>query len=281
MLQRIALCYLFGSLLYIAASPKAETKDGDTKSTAHRRSWIIAGTIAALLAGYWALIKLVPVPGFGAGHLDTMGNLGAYLDRSIFGVRHLWDWGLTPGYGVTFDPEGLLSTLPALGTMLMGVLAGEWLRTGRSAGKKALWLAVAGVALILLGLGLSHWLPINKKIWTSSFALLSGGVSLAGFSFYYWVVDGMQWKAWTPPALIFGTNAILAFVLSGVITTLSDRIHVTTEGGRLSLHEWGYTHLFATWLAPVNASLAYAIAIVLLNLALLYPLYRRRIFFNV
>ena len=280
-LQRIALCYFFGSLLYIAASPKPETHEGETGIGNLRRSWIIASAIAALLAVYWALIKLVPVPGYGAGHLDTMGNLGAYLDRSIFGVRHLWDWGLTPGYGVTFDPEGLLSTLPALGTMLMGVLAGEWMHTGNSTGKKALWLAAAGVALMLVGLGLSHWLPINKKIWTSSFALLSGGVSLAGFAFYYWIIDGLRWKAWTPPALVFGTNTILAFVLSGVITTLLDRIHITTAGGRLSLHEWGYTHLFATWLAPVNASLAYAIAIVLLNLALLYPLYRRRIFFNV
>jgi predicted acyltransferase len=274
-LQRIALCYLFASLLYLVLSGRGE-EAADARSL--RRSRGIAAVAVILLAGYWALLKLVPVPGFGAGRLDTMGNLGAYIDRSIFGVRHLWVWGLTPGYGVTFDPEGLLSTLPALGTTLMGVLAGEWMHTSHSPRRKAAVLAAAGLALLLLGLALNPWMPINKKIWTSSFALLSGGVGLLAFSFFYWILDILRWRAWATPALVFGTNAILAFVLSGVITTLSDRIHVFSGGDRLTLHTWAYSYLFLTWLRPIHASLAYAISIVLLNLAILYPLYRKRIF---
>lgn len=274
-LQRIALCYLFASLLYLAFSG---SREGAEHGRSLRRSRGIAAVVVILLAVYWALLMLVPVPGFGAGRLDTMGNLGAYIDRSIFGIRHLWQWGLTPGYGVTFDPEGLLSTLPALATTLMGVLAGEWMRTSQSPRRKAAVLAAVGLALALLGLALNPWMPINKKIWTSSFALLSGGVSLLAFSFFYWILDIRRWRAWATPLLVFGTNAILAFVLSGIITTLSDRLHVTSGGDRLTLHTWGYSYLFLTWLRPIHASLAYAVSIVLLNLAILYPLYRKRIF---
>jgi len=264
-LQRIALCYLFGSILYLAG----------------KRSAILAGATLAILAGYWALLKLVPVPGFGAGRLDSLGNLGAYIDRAILGTRHMWPWGLTPSHGVTYDPEGLLSTLPAIATLLLGILAGEWLRTGYSAKRKTLALALAGAILSMAGWLLHPLLPINKKLWTSTFVLFSGGVSLLVFSLCYAVLDLRRWKWWAPPALVFGTNAIVAFALSNVITTLTDRIHVPVGGGELTLHAWGYQFIFASWLRPVNASLAYAIAIVALNLAILLPLYRRRIFLRV
>src|SRR5271170_6637068 len=121
-LQRIALCYLGGGLLYLACNAK----------TRRTRFSILAGVILAILAGYWAALKLVPVPGFGVGRLDSLGSLPAYIDRAVFGTNHLWAYGLTPGYGVTYDPEGLLSTLPAMTNLLMGVLAGELLRAKRS-----------------------------------------------------------------------------------------------------------------------------------------------------
>jgi predicted acyltransferase len=122
-------------------------------------------------------------------------------------------------------------------------------------------------------------MPLIKKIWTPTFAIFSGGVALLVFSFLYFILDIKQWRRWSTPALIFGTNAILAFTLSGILTTLTDRIHITApDGSRNPLHYWAYLHLFANWLSPLHASLAYAITIVTVNLALLYPLYRKRIF---
>lgn len=278
-LQRIALCYLFGGLFYLGISRPGS---GAEELQRRRRIAFLALLVAALLGIYWALLKLVPVPGFGAGRLDSLGNIGAYVDRAWLGTRHLWAWGLTPGYGVTFDPEGLLSTLPAIASLLIGVVAGEWLRTDYSANRKALGLAAAGIFLVLLGWLLHPLLPINKKLWTSTFALFSGGVSLLVFATLYSIVDVRRWRWWTPPALVLGTNAILAFALSNVITTLTDRIHVSMKDGSVfTVHEWSYRYLFATWLQPIHASLAYAIAVVLLNIALVYPLYRRRIFLRV
>ena len=274
-LQRIALCYLFGSLLYLGI----DRAIGDAATARKPRVAIIAGITILLLGAYWALLKRVPVPGFGPGRLDSLGNLGAYIDRRVFGVSHLWAYGTTPGYGVTFDPEGLLSTIPAIATLLIGILTGEWLRTTHSLGRKALTLAGAGLVLVSIGCLLHPLLPINKKLWTSTFALFSGGVSLVTFSFLYWILDIKHWRWWTPPALVFGTNAILGFVLSSVITTLTDAIHITPRpGSTIAFHRWAYQYCFATWLQPVHASLAYAITVVLLNLALIYPLYRRRIF---
>ena len=278
-LQRIALCYLCGALVYLSVSRAKAVASESGKS---QRILSLAGIAAFLLAAYWALLKLVPVPGFGPGRLDTLGNLGAYIDRAIFGIRHLWAWGLTPGYGVTFDPEGLLSTIPAIATLMIGVIAGEWLRTKHSRTRKVAILASVGIVLTLIGWLLHPLLPINKKLWTSTFALFSGGVSLIGFSAFYSILDIKRWRGWAAPFLVFGTNAILAFTLSNVITSLSDRIHWSlSDRSTLTMHEWGYRHVFATWLSPVHASLAYAITIVLFNLAVLYPLYRKRILLRV
>jgi predicted acyltransferase len=276
-LQRIALCYLCGGLIYLWSRGSVRTRAQGSAG-----NWIIAGLTTFILAAYWLVLKLVPVPGFGAGRLDSLGNLPAYIDRSILGTRHMWAYGLTPGYGVTYDPEGLISTLPAVATLLVGVLAGAWMRTKRSGRQKAIGLAAAGLILLLMGWLLHPLLPINKRIWTSTFVLFSSGVSLLAFAFCYAIVDLKRWRRWAAPAVIFGTNAIFAFALSGVITTLSDRIHVRDDSGAaLSLHKWGYQHGFASWLQPVHASLAYAIVIVLLNMAIVGWLYRRRIFLRV
>jgi predicted acyltransferase len=269
-LQRIALCYLAGANLYLAATNTPAPQN-------RRRSTIIITTLVALLATYWALLKFVPVPGFGPGRLDSLGNLGAYIDRAIFGIQHLWPYGLTPSHGVTFDPEGLLSTLPALATLLIGVLAGDWLLTNHTPRKKAFVLAIAGVCLIFTSLLLSPSMPLIKKIWTSTFAIYSGGIALLAFSVFYFILDIKHWKRWSTPLLIFGTNAILAFALSNIITTLTDRIHITISGATLTIHQW-LNEILAASLAPIHASLVYAVAVVLFNLALIYPLYRRRIF---
>jgi predicted acyltransferase len=276
-LQRIALCYLCGGLIYLWCRG-----NGRLQARGSTGNWIIAALTTFILVGYWMMLKFVPVPGFGAGRLDSLGNLPAYIDRFILGTRHMWAYGLTPGYGVTYDPEGLLSTLPAVATVLIGLLGGEWIRTKRSGSQKAIGLAGAGLILLLAGWLLHPWLPINKRIWTSTFALFSSGVSLLTFSLCYAIVDLRRWRRLASPALIFGTNAIFAFALSSVITTLADRIHLRDGNGAvLSLHRWGYQYGFASWLRPIDASLAYAVAIVLFNMAIVGLLYRRRIFLRV
>ncbi len=129
---------------------------------------VLAGIAVILLVGYWALMMFVPVPGYGAGHLGKDDNLGAYVDRSLMG-GHLWS------ESVTWDPEGLLSTIPAIATLLIGILAGEWLRSDRTGERKATGLAVAGVALLIAGRLLDPFFPINKNLWTSTFVLFTGG----------------------------------------------------------------------------------------------------------
>jgi predicted acyltransferase len=271
-LQRIAICYLIAGLLYLATNRNEKSRS--------RQTAMLATLVVVILAGYWALLKLLPVPGLGPGRLDSLANLPAYIDRMIFGTNHLWAWGLTPGYGVTYDPEGMLSTLPAIAAVLIGVLAGKWLRKEQTGQRRVLGLVIAGTLLSIAGLLLAPYLPLNKRIYTTTFALFSGGISVLTFAVCYLVVDVWRLRRWAAPLLVFGTNAILAFALSSVITTLLDRIHVNSGSGILTLHEWG-NHIFAGFLQPVHASLAYAVTIVLLNLALLYPLYRKRIFLRV
>jgi predicted acyltransferase len=275
-LQRIALCYLFGAVIYLLI--KGSAIDGQ-QSKFGKESKDLAGIVVLFLSLYWVLLTLVPVPGFGAGRFDSYGNLPAYIDRAVFGVNHLWAYGLTAGIGVTYDPEGILSTLPAICNVLIGILAGEWLKTNRSGAQKAILLAVAGAFLFLLGRLGDPIMPINKRIWTPTFVLLSAGASLVVFAFTYALVDLRRSRWWNLPAMVFGTNAILGFALSNVIISLMLRIRVSGEAGNLlSLRDWIYLRMFAGWLAPINASLAYAIVLVLLNMALIYPLYRKRIF---
>ena len=279
-LQRIGLCYFCAGLLYLGLLHVGVMRRRGAGAEGRTvRVSVLAGVAATLLAGYWVLLKCVPVPGIGAGHLDSFGNLSSYIDRAVFGTNHLWAYGTTPGMGVTYDSEGLLSTLPAIAITLMGILAGEWMRTSQTGWRKAAGLTAAGVLLVASGLALSPLLPLNKRILTSTFGLLSGGVSVILFAFFYATVDLLRSRWWTLPGMIFGTNAIFAFTLSGVITTTLDRVHPHDAGGKLTnLHHWANDHLFATWLTAVHGSLAYAIVIVALNALLVYPLFQRRIF---
>ena len=169
-LQRIGLCYLIGGMLYLVTSHRSNAS-GECEFRANVPALVAA--ILSLMVIYWALMRFVPVPGYGVGRLDQAGSLSAYIDRSLMGTNHLWFWG-----GQMWDPEGLLSTLPATANLLVGILAGVWLRSERTDGRKLIGLAAAGVLLMLTGVALNPILPINKKIWTPSFMLFSGGFSL-------------------------------------------------------------------------------------------------------
>ena len=271
-LQHIALCYGAGGLLALAVLRRRGL------GTATQ-----VGTLAVLAALTWAaqagLLLFLPVPGYGSGHFDELRNAPGYIDRLVFTVAHLWPYGIAPGHGVTFDPDGLGATVPAVGNLLAGVAAGVWLRAGVDRRRCALQFAGVGALLFAAGLALAPALPIIKKLWTPSYAMLSCGVSLVVFAALYALLDGLRVGCRIcAPFLVFGTNAILAFAISTVLTTLLDTISASEGQQRIPLHHWLYAHWFATWMAPVHASLAYALMIVLLNWLVLVPLYRRRIF---
>jgi predicted acyltransferase len=268
-LQRIAVCYALCGFLYLSMRERRQRD----------RTIVFASISVVLLASYWVMLKLIEVPGIGRGHLDPYGAFPAVVDRAVFGANHLWQWGIRTNGNITYDPEGLLSTIPALVPTLVGMLVGGWIQPFRTASPAAVRtlgskLLLLGAGLIVTGLALSPWLPINKLIFTSTFALFSTGVSLLVFGLLYVWVDGYGFQRGITPSLILGTNAILAFVVSSIITAMLDRIHVSG----INLHAYLYLHMFAPWLPPTLGSHTYALAIVLLNIALLYPLYHRRIF---
>lgn len=228
--------------------------------------------IAVLLLGYWALQTLTTVPGQGPSLLEPGADLGAWIDRTIFGTQHLWS------QSRTWDPEGLLSTMPAIGTVLVGSLAGDWLRSGRAQLEKTVGLFVAGSAGLVLGLAWDAVFPINKPLWTSSYVIFTAGMACHTLAICYWLIDVRGWKTWATPFVVFGTNAIAAFFLSSLFARVITMVRV---GDDVALKTWIYQNLLASWLAPVNASLAFALLYTTLWLAAMSVLYTRRIFIKV
>ena len=272
-LQRIALCYLAAGLLFLFLSRRR----GAAQETPRARSnaAVIAGVALILLVGYWALLKFVPVPGYGAGHFGKDDNLGAYIDRTVLGA-HLW------AESGTWDPEGLLSTLPAIATLLIGILAGEWLRSDREGTRKVTGLAVAGIVLLIAGRVLHPFFPINKNLWTSTFVLFTGGFAMLALAACYWAMDLRGWRKWTAPWLVFGMNAILAYILAALVSEVSTDFEFGDSRGHLqTLHGWIYQGYFVPHASPVNASLAFAIFSVVVIFLLLWPFYRWKIFVRI
>jgi len=267
-LQRIGLCYAFGTGLVLLTVKRRE----DGLAAVNRG--VVAGAILALLVGYWALLRFVPVPGYGAGHLDPAGNLTAYVDRTIWTVPHLWPYGTDPAGAVVYDPEGLLSTLPATANLLIGILAGTaWKRAPER--RTALLIGGAGVALIVVGLLLDPVFPINKRIWTSSFALLSSGVSAVLLSLLTLALESRTARTIATPLRVLGGNAMLAFVLS-ILLGIFSTYHVF-KGGTQTPQAWGMEIAQSLIPAPMLASLACAIAILVFITALIWPLHKRAI----
>jgi predicted acyltransferase len=264
-LQRIGLAYIAAALLTWRASTK-----------------VVVVTIGALLVGYWVALALLPVPGeaaVGAGLLDLPGRtLAAWVDRvtldwSRWGLgNHIWE------SSVVYDPEGLLSTVPAIATTLIGVLAGRWLGSSRSLRERLNGLFAAGASLTAVGLLWSGVFPINKNLWTSSYVLVTAGVACTTLATIGWLADVRQWTRWTTPFVTFGTNPITAYVGAELTAVLLDSTIKLRVGGHLqSAHELIYDRLLASWLDPRAASLAYALAFVALWYFILRGLYRRGI----
>jgi predicted acyltransferase len=247
-LQRIAICYLAGSAIWLWSARRG------------RIAWVVA-----LLAGYWLLMMYAPVPGYGAGRLDVEGNFAHYVDAIVLG-RHNY------AHTVTWDPEGIVSTLPAIATLLFGTLAGDELAREEALGRRLWRVAAAGSLLLAVGLVASHWLPINKKLWTSSFALFMAGLDGLLFALTAWLVDIRGWTRAVRPFVIFGMNAITVYMAAELLDITLDALHV-----RRGLYE----AVFAPLASPVNASLLYALAYTGLMYLLAWSLYRRGRFLSV
>jgi predicted acyltransferase len=258
-LQRISLAFLLASPVVLFLKPRAQV-----------------AVAVALLLGYWAAMTLVPVPGFGAGDLSKDGSLAAYVDRAILTPAHMW------ASAKTWDPEGLLSTFPAVATVLLGVFTGRWMRGERSPSERLVGLFVAANVLLVTGTVWNAAFPINKNLWTSSYVLFTAGMAMHFLAMCHWAVDVRGWRRWARPFVVFGVNAIAAFFLSGIMARLLTLVKVGRgPGGPIALKTWIFDHAFASWLAPVNASLAFALCFVAFWVGVMEVFYRRRIFIKV
>jgi len=263
-LPRIAIVYICAGLL--------------TLKTTLKQQIII---ISTLLIGYWFAMTLIPVPGenaIGAVLLHTKDrNLAAYLDRLILGTNHTWIG------SVTFDPEGPMSTIPAIATAMLGVIAGRWIALKeKPLLERISGLFAAGAIGMVVGLMWNWSFPINKNLWTSSYVIFTAGMACVTLATVMWIVDYVNVKWWTKPFVVFGVNPILAFVGSGVMARLIYTLwHVNYGGKPTAVQDAIYQSVFLPWLPPRVASLAFAIAFVLLWYGILLVLYRRKIILKV
>jgi predicted acyltransferase len=257
-LQRIALCYFFASLIIMKYRLTG------------RILWLVT-----LLSSYWLLMRFIPVPEIGAGVFEPGRNFAAYID-SLFLSGHMWS------YYETWDPEGLISTLPAIGTTLFGVLTGDLLRSSLSGRKKAVCMVLAGLSLTVAGLMLDPWLPINKSIWTTTFAIFMAGLSLITFAVFYWIIDVEGFSWWAKPLAIFGVNPITIYVLSEVLDTALRFIDLSIPNGyAVSCRSYLFRNYCAPVALPEMASLLYALGYLLSMFLIAWAMWKKRFIIKV
>lgn len=259
-LQRIAICYLFASLIFLHSNWKQQ-----------------AGIAGILLFGYWLVMTVVPVPGCELASVsDKACNLSAYLDRLVLGENHIWS------LGKVYDPEGILSTVPAIATTLSGVLTGTWLKTARSGYEKAGGMFFAGTVLLAAGWAWSFWFPLNKSLWTSSYVIYTSGLALLFLGSCYWLTDLKGIRKWAKPFEVFGVNALALYIGAELAARLFDVIKVSGTGdSAIGLKEAVFANVFLPLADPVNASLMYALTYILIWLGLMWILYRNQIYIKV
>lgn len=247
-LQRIAICYLIASIIYLYLGIRGQ---------------IIS--IVVFFSAYWLLMAFGNVPGWGAGNLSVEGNFAHYVDSIVLGAHNYVNT-------KTWDPEGIVSTLPAVGTALLGVMAGHILRLNVPLAVRRHRLLLVGVFLVALGLVWNIKLPINKKLWTDSFATFMAGLDFAVLAVFIWFVDERGGSKWVKPLLITGMNAITVYLASEFLSEILDAY---------GLHASLYERFFAPFFSPMNASLLWALSFVAVMYLLAWFLYRRRWFLRV
>jgi predicted acyltransferase len=262
-LQRIGVAYAFSAFFTLRTTLKQQVV-----------------ILVTLLYGYWFAMTLLPVPGaeggIGANLLDNPSRtLGAWVDRTVLG-SHLWSG------SKTWDPEGILSTIPAIGTATLGVITGRWIGSARPLQEKLSGMFAVGALGLVAGL-MWHWsFPINKGLWTSSYVVFAAGMACVTLATITWIIDvnGVTW--WARPLVIYGMNPMVAFVGSGLMARTIYSLWKVEYGGKMvSAQSAVYQSFYASWLEPKNASLAFAITFVLLWYGILWVLWRRRLFLKV
>ena len=244
-LQRIAIVYVTCSFLYLKVNIKT-------------LAWISGG----ILLAYWAIITLIPVPGFGLPDInihprDSIANLAAWLDFNILG-SHIAEW------NKPFDNEGILSTLPAIVSGIIGMLVGHFIKSKNEPATKTAWLFITGGILLIIGYIWNLWLPINKLLWSSSFVLYSAGWSIIIFAAFYWIIDVQDYTKWSKPLQIFGRNAILVFTAALCFQGAYWRIQIPFEGNETAFRWALYMKVFRPLLDdPLKASLLYTFSVIL------------------
>jgi len=257
-LQRISVVFFFASILYL------------------KTNWLTQLRVAvALLVGYYLMMTLISVPGVGPPSLEPETNLGAWLDRLLLD-GHLWV------QSKTWDPEGVLSTVPAIATAILGMLAGKIISMEESPAEKIVWLFFAGCILIVLGLGWGMIFPINKALWTSSYVLYTGGIAMQFLACCYWLIDVKGFKKVAMPFVYYGVNALFVFVASALLVKILGRIKIE-DGPDKTISVWGYLYkyFYEPFFSPVNASLFFALSLVLIFLLILWLMYRKKIFVKI
>jgi len=271
-LQRIAICYFLAMTVFLGFGIRGQL------------NWIVG-----LLAGYWALMIVGPLLGCGTGGLEPHGNFCEYIDNLVLNGKvigmHVWRG------GKTWDPEGVFSTVPAIATCLFGVMTGHLLRSKQTPETRTAWLCVAGNLLLFAGVVMDTWLPINKKIWTSTYAVFMAGMAMNCFAVCYWLVDVHGWRKWAKPFAIYGMNAITVFMLAGLLGRILPAIKLTSAAGKtIGLQSYLYDHLCAPFASPDtapffgflaspnNASLMWALMYVAGLYLVAYTMYRRKWF---
>jgi predicted acyltransferase len=251
-LQRIGIAYIAAALL--------------TLRTTLRQQIAI---IAFILFGYWAVMTLIP--GFTLD--EPSQTLAAYTDRAILGTNHIW------ASSKTWDPEGPLSTIPAITTAMLGVLAGRWItRRDHPLGDRVERLFFAGVAGLLIGWVWSFFFPINKNLWTSSYVVFTAGFACVILAICLWIIDIRGVRGWTKPWVIYGVNPLVAFAGSGLMArTIDSLIKIDSGGRKVSLHQLSYERLFEPLFPEKFASLLWGLCFVALWLAILAVLHKRNI----
>jgi len=257
-LQRIAICYFFSSIIFLNTRWKGQAY------------WAVG-----LITFYWLAMFLIPVPGFGAGDLSPEGNFAAFIDQKLLS-GHMWS------QTKTWDPEGLFSTLPAIATTLTGVLTGWWLKADKTKIEITVRMLIAGNLGLLIGWIMDMWFPWNKAIWTSSYVVYTTGFALIFLSFCYWSVEVMNWRKWTRPFVLYGTNSIAVFVLSGLVARIMSLIKFTNaDHSTSSLQQVLYHGLYTSWLPPMGASLAWAFSYISGFLLLMWLMDKKKLYIKI
>ena len=254
-LQRIAVAFLFGAIICILVPLRG-----------------IPVATGVILLGYWLLLWAAG----GEGAFSLEDNYARTVDLAIFGEGHVYQ-----GFGIPFDPEGLISSIPAVATVLIGFMVGSYIDRSQLQGKALRNLFIAGIAMVLTGWTWGHSFPIIKALWTSSYVLYTAGIATIVLAVFLWLIDIIGWKKWAHPFIVFGLNPLFIYALSVLFVKIMVRIPVGSGALQTDLKSWLYAEVFQPLAGNLNGSLLFALCYVALHWAIAYVLYRRNIIIKV